>query len=107
MTGIADIERLVDRLCTTLKSIRAERDQLRQELDGLRGKFAEKDLELIRAAKESQRSLEVMEREKMAIRREKEQIEGQLKSIYERSSTLMPELSEGVAPQAPERGVKG
>jgi hypothetical protein len=48
-----------------------------------------------------------MEREKMAIRREKEQIEGQLKSIYERISTLMPELSEGVAPQAPERGVKG
>ena len=76
-------------------------------MDELKSKFAEKDLELIRAGKENQRTLEMLEREKLALQKEKTQIESQLKAIYERISTLMPELT-GVIPNGGgERSARG
>ncbi|HPE66410.1 MAG TPA: hypothetical protein PK849_09560, partial [Synergistales bacterium] len=66
MTTIGNIEHLVDKLCATVSSLRTERDQLRAQVDELKSKFAEKDLELIRTGKENQRTLEVLEREKLA-----------------------------------------
>ena len=46
MTTIGNIEHLVDKLCATVSSLRTERDQLRAQVDELKSKFAEKDLEL-------------------------------------------------------------
>ena len=107
MTTIGNIEHLVDKLCTTVSSLRNERDRLRAQVDELKSKFAEKDLELIRAGKENQRTLEVLEREKLALQKEKNQIEAQLKAIYERISTLMPELTGTLSGAEGERSAKG
>ena len=103
MTNINKLDELVDKLCSTALSLREERDRLRQEVEELRGKFAEKDLEMIRAGKESRRAVEVLEREKMALRKEKEQMEGQLKAIHERISVVMPDLVDGVRGTGGER----
>ena len=107
MTTIGNIEHLVDKLCATVSSLRTERAQLRAQVDELKSKFAEKDLELIRAGKENQRTLEVLEREKLTLQKEKNQIEGQLKAIYDRISTLMPELSGTLSGAGGERSARG
>jgi len=97
MVTISHIEQLADKLVEMVASLRNERDQLRTQYGELKNKFAEKELECIRMSKENQRSLEIMEREKLAFQREKSQIEGQMKILYEKLSSLMPEARQ---PQA-------
>ena len=105
MTMIGNIELLVDRLCATVSSLRSERDKLLAQCEEFKSKCAEKDLELIRLAKENQRTLELLEREQLALRKEKAQIEGQLRSLYERISAAMPELTDSLPNSREERGV--
>lgn len=92
MVTISHIEQLADKLMEMVASLRNERDQLRVQYNEMKNKLAEKELECIRISKENQRNLEIMEREKLAFQREKSQIEGQMKALYEKLSSLMPEV---------------
>ena len=88
---IANIEELVDKIAGTIAALKTEHDQLRAQVNDLKAKCSEKDLESIRAAKEGQRALEMAERERLTSKKEKEQMEGQLRALYKKLSTLVPE----------------
>lgn len=88
---IADIEELINKIAGTIAALKTERDQLRAQVNDLKVKCSEKDLESIRTAKEGQRALEMAERERLASKKEKEQMEAKLRALYKRLSTLVPE----------------
>ena len=104
MVTISHIEQLADKLVEMMTSLRNERDQLRTQYGELKNKFSEKELECIRLSKENQLNLVVMECEKLAFQREKSQIEGQMKALYEKLSSLMPEARQAQANGQDARG---
>lgn len=105
MVTISHIEQLVEKLSEMIISLRTERDQLQQQMNELKNKIAEKELECIRISKENQRNLEVLEREKLTFQKEKNQIEGQMKALYEKLSSLLPEATR--QPQAMSQDGRG
>ncbi|MBL3540545.1 hypothetical protein [Aminivibrio sp.] len=104
MVTISHIEQLADRLVEMVASLRSERDQLRVQINEMKNKLSEKELECIRLSKENRRNLEILEREKLSFQKEKSQIEGQMKTLYEKLSSLMPEAGQPQANGQDDRG---
>lgn len=94
MTIITNMERLVDKIAGTVGALRKERDRLLLQVDELKSRLSEKELEIIRVGKENQRLLEISEREKMVSRKEKEQFEEQLKTLHGKLSALVTDQGE-------------
>lgn len=84
-------ERLVDRLAGRMANLQRERDGAVAEAAALKGQMQEKDLELIRARKEAQRAVEQMEREKMALQKDQQQLEQKLGDLMAKIRGLLPE----------------
>ena len=91
MVTISQIEQLADRISEAMASLKNERDQLRLQNNELKNKLAEKELECIRVTKDIQRIREIIEREKLAFQREKSQVEGQMKTLFEKLNSILPE----------------
>ena len=66
MVSLSQIENVTDRITEYIRSLQQERDRLRAELNDLRSKVSEKDLERIRESKERERVSEALERVGMA-----------------------------------------
>ncbi len=89
MSMIGHIEQLAEKLTAMVKSLKDERDELKARCEDLQGRLAEKELECIRLSKENLRGVEMMEREKLAFKKEKDRTEEQMKGLYEKLSALM------------------
>lgn len=87
------LERLVERLAGRMTSLQRERDGAVADAASLKAQLQEKDLELIRARKEAQRSVEQLEREKMTLQKEQQQLEQRFGEMLSRIRGLLPEES--------------
>lgn len=93
MVSLSQIENVTDRITEYIRSLQQERDRLRAELNDLRSKLSEKDLERIRESKERERVSEALEREKMSFQKERSQLETQVKSLCDKLGALLPQQS--------------
>lgn len=107
MTIITNMESIVDKIAGIVGALRKERDRLQLQVDELKSRLSEKELEIIRVGKENQRLLEISERGKMASRKEKEQFEEQLKTLHGKLAALVTDQAERVksSPSKEERGI--
>jgi transcription elongation factor len=101
MVSFSQIESVTDRLTEYIRSLQQERDRLRTELNDLRTKLSEKDLERIRESKERERISEALEREKMAFQKERTQLESQVKAVCEKLGALLPQQSNAAETKKP------
>ena len=104
MGTLENLEQLTDRLVEMVTGLRSERDQLRIQVNDLKNQIGEKEIENIRVTKENQRNFEILEREKMAFQKEKSLMDGQMKSLYQKLSGLLPDDRKGQTPVQDGRG---
>ena len=104
MGTLENLEQLTDRLVEMVTGLRSERDQLRIQVNDLKNQIGEKEIENIRVTKENQRNFEILEREKMAFQKEKSMMDGQMQSLYQKLSGLLPEERKGQPPIQDSRG---
>lgn len=91
MVTLNSIEQLAGKLAEFIIKLKDENEQLKKEAALLRNKVSEKELEHIRETKEFQRNIELLEREKMALQKDKAQLDSQVKSVYDKLNALLPE----------------
>lgn len=89
---IGHIEQLAEKLEAMITSLKDERDSLKDQCEELKGRLAEKELECIRLSKENQRNVEIMERDRLSFQKEKSRGEEQMKALYEKLNSLMPDV---------------
>lgn len=104
MGTLENLEQLTDRLVEMVTGLRSERDQLRIQVNDLKNQIGEKEIENIRVTKENQRNFEILEREKMAFQKEKSLMDGQMKSLYQKLSGLLPDERKVQTPAQDGRG---
>lgn len=104
MGTLENLEQLTDRLVEMVTGLRGERDRLRMQVNDLKNQVSEKEIENIRVTKENQRNFEILEREKMAFQKEKSQMDGQMNSLYQKLSGLLPDDQKGQPPVQDGRG---
>lgn len=85
---LEQFNKILDKVTEKVQNLEAERTQMAQQLQEVRRGLQEKDLELIRVRKENQRLIEQAERERMALQKEKEQMEHHLNSLAQKLDKL-------------------